>query len=268
MRKTDCTLHHGDCLKVLPRLSANSVDLVLVDPPYGKTKLGWDCRIPLPPLWAELSRGCGGPVVIMAVQPFTTVVVNSNPGEFRYALVWDKGKGSNPLLANKRPMSSHEDVLVFYGRQPTYNPQMRAGAPYKAPRTGGNRTNSVVGNGRCRDCDGAGCTCCGGTGSVGADANWFRQKSRPEGGRFPLSVMRHSIHCGSKLHPSQKPVSLMEELVLTYTNPGAVVLDFAMGSGTTGVACVRTGRKFIGIEKDAKYFEIAKRRIKEAEHAS
>ena len=237
-------LQLGDCLKLLPRLPTASVDMVLVDPPYGKTALAWDKVLPFAALWREFDRVCTGPVLVMGVDPYTSLLITSNLKDFRYRLVWDKGKGSNPLLANRQPLRCHEDVAVFYKRQPPYNPQMRAGAPYKAPRTGGNRTNSVIGS--------------------GGDKKGFVQQSRPEGGSFPVSILRHSIHCGSKLHPTQKPVSLMEELVLTYTHAGMTVLDCCMGVGTTGVACARLGRRFIGMENKKEYFDIARRRIVQA----
>ena len=177
----------------------------------------------------------------MGVQPFTSMLIQSNWLDFRYVLIWDKGKGSNPLLANKQPMRSHEDIVVFYRKQPIYNPQMKPGTPYTPPRTGGGRTNRITG--------------------ATSDSAGFRQATKDTSKRFPLSILRHSIHCGSKPHPTAKPVSLMEELILTYTNPGTTVLDCCMGSGTTGVAAVNTGRKFVGIEQEERYFQVAKKRI-------
>jgi site-specific DNA-methyltransferase (adenine-specific) len=234
----------GDCLTRLPRLKAGSVDLVLCDPPYGKTALLWDEVSRMDRLWQQYDRICKGPVVLMAMQPFTTMLIQSNLKDFRYTLVWDKGKGSNPLLSGKQPMRSHEDIVVFYKKQPVYNPQMTEGTPYKSPRTGGGHTNSIVG--------------------ADGDRRGFTQNTKDTSKRFPLSVLKYSIHCGSKLHPTQKPVGLMEWLIRTYTNKGGIVLDNCMGSGTTGVACKNTGRKFIGIELDQRYFGIAKERIENA----
>lgn len=235
-------LYNEDCFAVLPRLKAQSVNLVLCDPPYKKTALWWDAQLlDLDTLWKEYARICKGPVIFMAAQPFTTTLINSNSRDFRYVLIWDKGKGSNPLLANKQPLQSHEDIVVFYKKQPIYNPQMKVGTPYKPPRTGGNRTNSIVG--------------------ATADRVGFRQATKDTSKRFPTSILKHSIHCGSKLQPTQKPVALMEELICTYTNKGMTVLDNCMGSGTTGIACLNTGRKFIGIEKDAHHFLIAQERL-------
>jgi len=233
----------GNCLERMNEIPYRSVDMVLVDPPYGKTACKWDSVIPLEPMWKQLKRVTkpNAAIVSTASQPFTSVLVMSNLKAFKQSLVWDKGKGSNPLLAKKRIMQSHEDILVFcYGRLP-YNPQMRKGKPYKAPRTGGNRTNRIVG--------------------ATADAQGFKQQDN-SGFRYPLSVLSYSIHCGSKLHPSQKPVGLMEYLLKTYTNPHNTVLDFAMGSGTTGVAAKKLDRNFIGIELDPEYFKVAKKQIK------
>jgi len=238
------TLLQGDCLEEMKRIADQSVDMVLADPPYGKTACTWDSIIPLDPLWKQLKRvtKSDGAIVLTASQPFTSALVVSNLKAFKQSLVWDKGKGSNPLLAKKRIMQSHEDILVFcFGRLP-YHPQMRAGKPYKAPRTGGNRTNRIVG--------------------ATADAQGFKQQDN-SGFRYPLSVLSYSIHCGSKLHPSQKPVGLMEYLIKTYTNEGDTVLDFAMGSGTAGIAAKLAGRNFIGIELDLDYFDLAENRLDE-----
>lgn len=235
-------LIHGDCLVEMAKMGDKSVDMVLCDLPYGVSACSWDCVIPFEPLWEQYRRICRGPVVLTATQPFTTDLINSNRKEFKYSLVWDKGKGSNPLLAKKMPMRSHEDILVFYQKPPVYNPQMTEGKPYAVPRTGGNRTNSITG---------------------AKDSKGFQQ-STDSSKRYPLSIQKFSIHCGSKLHPSQKPVELMEWLIKTYTNEGDTVLDNAMGSGSTGVACVNTGRHFIGIEKDEEYMQIAIDRIQKA----
>jgi site-specific DNA-methyltransferase (adenine-specific) len=275
--KTSEKLFRGDCLTILPQLSPACAVMTFADLPYGKTKLSWDCQIDLEDLWTGLLGVCPqGPWIFTAAQPFTTTLINSNPEDFRYTLVWDKGKGSNPLLSGKRPMSSHEDILVFYRKQPKYHPQMTDGAPYAVPRTGGNRTNSLIGNGSmCLVCRGTGsvkgpapCSTCCGTGIVkGSDKAGWRQTSKDTSKRFPVSVLKFSIHCGSKLHPSQKPVELLEWLSRTYTDAGDTVLDPCMGSGTTGIACKNTKRGFIGIELDPRYYKIASTRIsKEAHH--
>lgn len=235
-------LHLGNCLDIMPTLPAGSVDMVLADPPYGTTACKWDSVLPFEPMWAGIRRVAKtqAAIVITSSQPFTSALVMSNPKMFKQALVWDKGKGSNPLLAKKRIMQAHEDICVFCKGGLPYYPQMSDGSPYKAPRTGGNRTNRITGTTK--------------------DAKGFRQADN-SGFRYPMSVLRYAIHCGSKLHPTQKSVALMEYLVRTYTNEGDTVLDFTMGSGTTGVACMNAGRNFIGIELDPGYFEIAKRRV-------
>ena len=242
MKNSRIRLYNDDCLACLPALKADCVDLVLVDPPYGKTALHWDVELSFEDLWAALRHVCSnGPWVFTAVQPFTTQLISSNLADFRYTLVWDKGRGSNPLLANKRPMQSHEDIVVFYKKQPVYNPQMTVGTPYSVPATGGNRNNAIVG--------------------AVQDRPGWRQVTKDTSKRFPLSILKYSIHCGSKLQPTQKPVALMEWLVRTFTNKGAVVLDCCMGAGTTGVAALQAGRRFIGVEINPKNFQIAKQRI-------
>ncbi len=235
-------LIHGDCLEEMKKIPDGSVDLVLTDPPYGTTACKWDTIIPFEPMWEQLKRVTkkNGAIVLFGSQPFTSALVMSNPKMFRYEWVWDKGKGSNPLLARKQPMKSHENIMVFAEKQTNYNPQMTDGKSYKIPRTGGNRTNSIVG--------------------AKSDNKDFIQKTDPTK-RYPQTIQRFSIHCGSKIHPTQKPVALMEYLTKTYTNEGETVLDFTMGSGTTGVACKNLNRNFIGIELDETYYNIAKKRI-------
>jgi site-specific DNA-methyltransferase (adenine-specific) len=239
-------LIHGECLEEMTKLPDNSVDMVLTDPPYGTTACKWDSVIPFEPMWEQLKRIAkkNSAIVMTASQPFTSALVMSNTRRFKQAMIWDKRKGTTPLLAKKRPMQSHEDIVVFcYGSLP-YNPQMSEGKPYKAPRTGSAHRSRITGNG-----------------SRENNAAWYMQKDNESGDRYPLTVLFHSMHCGSKDHPTQKPVALMEYLVKTYTNEGETVLDFTMGSGTTGVACANLGRDFIGIELDAGYFEIARKRI-------
>jgi site-specific DNA-methyltransferase (adenine-specific) len=233
------TLLNGDCLALLPTLAAGSIDLILVDLPYGTTACKWDAVIPFAPLWSQYRRVAkkNAAMVFTSSQPFTTQLIASNIGEFRYCWVWEKEQGINFLFSKKQPMKVHEDVPVFYAAQPTYNPQMTKGTPYIS---------------------GDGCT--------GETLKGFAKKviTRNEGLRFPRTVQKFNRETG--LHPTQKPLALMEYLVRTYSNEGETVLDNCMGSGTTGVACAKTGRKFVGIELDPTYFEIAKKRIEEAEH--
>ena len=229
------TLLQGDCLEIMPTLPAASVDLVLCDLPYGTTQNKWDAVIPFAPLWAEYSRVCGGPVVLNAAQPFTSALVMSNLKAFKYQLVWDKvNRYTGFLDAKRRPLRRHEDLCVF--GDGTYNPQMASGAPYVAKRSGK---------------------------SVESYNAYKVQDGINTGTRYPHSILSFPADVKKEMgkHPTQKPVALMEYLIRTYTNPGDTVLDNCMGSGTTGVACVNTGRSFIGIEKDPAYFAIAKERI-------
>ena len=217
---------------------AGSVSLVLADPPYGTTACAWDSVIPLERMWEELHRVARGDAafVFTACQPFTTRLGSSNLKELRYAWAWVKNYSTGFLNAKARPLRAHEDILVFYGRQPTYNPQFWYGKPYK-----------------------------GGCGAGGKGSDCYRPIARrttgsPDGRRYPLSVLRIARD-ETHVHPTQKPVRLMEYMILTYSSPEDLVLDFTMGSGTTGVAAVATGRRFIGIERDPRYFGIACERI-------
>jgi len=191
-------------------------------------------------MWAELKRIVkpNGAIVMTASQPFTSALVMSNPKAFRYCWVWEKPKATGHLHAKKRPMKAHEDVCVFYWKLPTYNPQKTQGRTYKPARP------ATV-----RD------------GIYGVDKGL--RMGNVDGLHYPRSVQRFSRPHFTQ-HPTQKPVALMEYLIRTYTNEGDTVLDFTMGSGTTGVACINTGRRFIGIELDADYFAIAEKRIQEA----
>lgn len=232
-------LFFGDCLDILPNIPDGSVDLVLCDLPYGTTQNKWDSVIPLPPLWQQYHRICRGAIVLTAAQPFTSVVVTSNLREFRYEMVWCKNKASGHLNAKKRPLLAHESVLVFSKKPPRYNPQKSTG---HAPANFAKR--------------------------IGWTSNYGAQRETTyDGGntdRYPTTLMPFPVvnnDSPDRCHPTQKPVELMEYLIKTYTNPGDTVLDNAMGSGTTGVACMNTGRKFIGMEKVRRYFEAAQRRI-------
>lgn len=235
----------GDCIDLMKNLQSGSIDMILTDLPYGTTACAWDVVIPFEELWKEYRRVAkpNAAIVLTAAQPFAAALINSNLKYFKQELIWSKGKGSNPLLAKKRIMQAHENILVFcYGKLP-YNPQMVQGKAYKAPRTGGNRTNSITG--------------------TKADKDGFVQQDNT-GFRYPLSVLEYSIHCGSKLHPSQKPVELFEYLIRTYSQLGDTVLDSSAGSGTTAVAAQNTGRNYIIMEKDPHYFQICQTRIKSA----
>jgi DNA modification methylase len=228
----------GDCLDVMAGIADGSVDLILADLPYGTTACRWDTVIPFAPLWAHYKRVIkrNGAIVLTASQPFTSALVMSNPKWFKYTLVWDKGYGRQPQLANVQPMKRHEDVAVFGAGRITYNPQKTPLAkPYTA--SGGNNCRSRNNH------------------SIG-----LKSVTRTYTHKTPDSVLLFAPpRWGS--HDTQKPVALMEYLIRTYTNAGELVLDNTMGSGTTGVACLNTGRRFIGIEKDPEIFATAKARI-------
>ena len=235
-------LMRGDCLELMAGIPDGSVDMILCDLPYGTTACKWDSVIPFEPLWAHYKRIIkrNGAIVLTASQPFTTALISSNMKAYRHSWVWNKRFAGNFATANHAPMKIHEDVLVFGFAPVTYRPQM---AHRDKPITNGaNRCSS--------------------------DSAKFSASSRQDGfkkvytEKFPESILLHPRERG--LHPTQKPVTLMEYLIRTYTNKGETVMDNCMGSGTTGVACVNTGRNFIGIERDDKYFAIAQQRIEAA----
>jgi DNA modification methylase len=234
-------LLHGDCLDLMAGIDAASVDMILCDLPYGTTACKWDSVIPFEPLWAQYKRIAkpNAAIVLTASQPFTTALIGSNMKDFRYCWVWDKAQPTGFLNANRRPLGVHEDVCVFASAATVYNAQKSGGHPQRKRTASRGKTTAVYGD--------------------------FAQVGKDSGtNRFPTTII--SISKGQSpnnrpLHPTQKPVALMEYLIRTYTNEGETVLDNCMGSGTTGVACANTGREFIGIEKDAAYFEIARQRI-------
>lgn len=229
-------LLNGDCLDLMEMLPTGSVDLILCDLPYGTTQNTWDSVIPFSELWAAYKRVIrrDGVVVLTASQPFTSALVMSNPSAFRYAWVWEKAAATGHLNAKRMPMKLHEDVLVFSDRPARYYPQDLQ--PFnKTVRRGHNGGNF---------------------GSSGKE-NFQEFKN------YPRSIVRFAGD-PKPIHPTQKPVALMEYMIRTYSNDNDVVLDNTMGSGTTGVAAIASGRRFIGIEKDVTYFGIAQRRIEEA----
>lgn len=233
----DVVIHQGDCLALLPALADQSVDLVLADPPYGTTRCAWDSQIDLQRLWPELRRVCRGAIVLFAQSPFDKVLGASNLPMFRYEWVWEKTNATGHLNAKRMPMKAHENVLVFYERMPTYNPQKTAGHVRKTAAKWGDGS-PVYGKQR-------------------LDGQVYDSTER-----YPRSVQVFaSDKQRSKLHPTQKPLSLCEYLVRTYSQPGDTVLDFCMGSGTTGEACQNLERRFIGMESDAAYFATAERRL-------
>ena len=233
-------LIHGDCLGAMKTIPDGSVDMVLTDPPYGTTQCKWDSVIPFEPMWEQLKRLTkkNGAIVMTASQPFTSALIMSNVKMFKYCWVWDKvNRPTGHLNAKKMPLRQTEDVLVFYRKPSTYNPQMTQGKPYTT--TGLKQSHNYGSQVKSK--------------TVCAD-----------GMRYPRDLLKISADergTVGRIHPTQKPVALMEYLIKTYTNEGETVLDFTMGSGTTGVAAKSLNRKFIGIELDEDYFNIAKERI-------
>ena len=228
----------GDCLEEMNSIDDGSVDLLLTDLPYSLTACKWDSVIDPVELWEHYYRVCkiNAAMVFTASQPFTTTLASSNIKDFRYELIWEKPQGTNPMNAKVMPLKSHENILVFYRKRPTYNPQMTQGTPYGGFSSDTAKIGEVYGSAK------------------------SKHRDNPEGTRYPKTVLRFAQERGG-LHPTQKPVPLFEYLVRTYTNLGETVLDCCMGSGTTGVAAYNTGRNFIGVEKDPTYFETAKKRI-------
>lgn len=247
----DVTLMLGDCLERMGEIASGSVDLILTDPPYGTTQCKWDAVIPLGPMWENVKRvlKTNKPSVFTASQPFTSTLILSNPGWFKYCWVWRKSRPSGFAQARNMPLKDYEDVVVFSGGVTVHASQSKNRMPYNPqglvrfnkPKTYEKTSYS--------------------------DSSFAKRPShgayQQEEGNFPRQVIDFASE-GGTVHPTQKPVALMEYLIRTYTNEGETVLDFTMGSGTTGVACINTGRKFIGIERDEKYFEIAKDRISQA----
>ena len=233
----DISLLQGDCLELLASIPDGSVDMILCDLPYGTTACKWDTVIPFEPLWEQYRRVAkkNAAIVLTASQPFTTALISSNLKEFRYCWVWEKQQPTGFLDARRKPMKAHEDICVFYQASATYNPQGLVAVQVK------NSRKNKAGNGV--------------YGAVGAE-NYMQKE-----GNFPRSVLKVGRVTHGQVHPTQKPVALMEYLIRTYTNEGETVLDNCMGSGTTGVACMNTNRNFIGIEKDETYFKIAEQRI-------
>ena len=236
-------LYHGDCLEIMPMLEP--VDLVLTDPPYGTTACKWDSIIPIEPMWKNLKRVIknNGAIVMTASQPFTTTLISSNMKTFKYCWVWVKPKGTGHLNAKRMPMNDYEDVVVFYEKQCVYNPQMVAGEPYENK---GGKTVKVNESGAT---------------TYGKFMTGGEYNKTNDGWRYPKRVISIPTVERGSVHPTQKPVALMEYLIKTYTNEGETVLDFSIGSGTTAIACERLNRRWIGIEIEEKYCEIAAKRI-------
>ena len=247
------TLLRGDCLDILPTLEAGSVDAIITDLPYGTTACAWDEIIPFEPMWAGVKYVLKprGAFVTTASQPFTSKLVMSNLEWFKYCWVWDKKSATDFLNASNKPLKQHEDICIFSEgttancspNQMLYNPQKWRSTAYIKSRTKDRRI---------------------GVWEKGNRTPFILRDSVSDVNRYPTSIIEFSNAERKQTHPTQKPVALYEYLIKTYTNPGDTVLDFTMGSGSTGVAAVKLGRQFIGIELDADYFAIATQRIANA----
>lgn len=232
---------HGDCLEVMKEIPNGSIDCVITDPPYGTTACKWDTCIPFDPMWEQLKRITkkNGAIVLFGSQPFTSALVMSNPKMFKYEWVWEKEKPTNFFQLKRRVGNFTENISVFYQEQPTFNPQMVKHKGKLVKNSPKGKHNSILTGKNKEVC-----------------------AYRDNGLRYPSNILRFNrIKLGSSLHPTQKPVALMEYLIKTYTNEGEAVLDFTAGSGTTGVACKNLNRNYILIEKEPEYVEIIKKRL-------
>lgn len=231
----------GDCLELMKDISDKSIDMILCDLPYGTTNCKWDVRIPFEPLWEQYKRVItdNGAICLFGSEPFSTLLRYSNLKMYKYDWIWEKPAGTNFLSANRQPLKNYEIISVFGKKQALYNPQFEVGEPYVEKRY--ERNSHVYGRGNRDD-----------------------YTTNNSGIRYPKSILKFNVVNNTKrLHPTQKPVPLLEYLIKTYTNEGFTVLDNCMGSGSTGVACINTNRNFIGMELDKNYFDIAKSRIEE-----
>lgn len=236
-------LYNGDCLEIMKDIPNKSVDMILCDLPYGTTICKWDVIIPFDELWKQYNRVIkdNGAIVLFGSEPFSSKLRVSNLRYYRYDLKWQKDQGSGFLNAKKMPLKDYEDICVFYKKLPTYNPQMKEGFKEWSKKDTGKSVVEHLGKKE-------------------------KEISKHSVGtkRYPTSILKFN-RTRNKLHPTQKPVALLEYLIKTYTNENEVVLDNCMGSGSTGVACINANRNFIGIELNENYFNIAKNRIEEAD---
>jgi site-specific DNA-methyltransferase (adenine-specific) len=240
-------LRLGDCLEVMKDIPDASVDAIITDPPYGTTACKWDSVVPFEPMWEQLNRVIkpNGAIVLFGSEPFSSALRMSNIKNYKYDWVWDKNKPTGMLNAKRQPLRRFENMIVFYRKQCTYNPQKtinpngvekRSLYAYNRENEGGETTGKIKKGGVSSDYEA--------DKLLPVNIQVFKKPNKPK-------------------HPTQKPVALMEYLIKTYTNEGETVLDFTMGSGTTGVAAKNLNRNFIGVEQDQKYFNIAEQRIKE-----
>lgn len=242
MENNQYKLYNNDFQKItLPQ----QVDMILVDPPYGTTHCEWDTTISFEEMWAWIEKHTGPhtPILIFGTEPFSSQLRLSSP-YYKYDIIWDKVVAGSFLNANKQPLRRYENICVFYKKQPTYNPQMTEGREENHPHKTTRKTNNVYGKHH--------------------EVPTKRTKLK-----YPSNIVRVNCRCNEcnntkRVHPTQKPVELLEYLIRTYTDSGDTVLDFTMGSGSTGVASIQSNRKFIGIEVDPEYYQLAKKRIQQS----
>mgnify|MGYP003672936046 FL=1 len=233
-------LYKGDCLEVMKTIPDGSIDAVITDPPYGTTACKWDSVIDLKLMWEQLNRIIkpNGAIVLFGSEPFSSALRMSNIKNYKYDITWNKVAITNPMLAKKQPLRCTENILLFYKKQPTYNPQMQEGKKW---HRGGKKEHK--------------------TDTLG-QSTLFNKGSDKTNLKYPKNLIEFSnANKMNNVHPTQKPILLMEYLIKTYTNENETVLDFTMGSGSTGVAAKNLNRNFIGIEMDENYFKIAEERI-------
>ena len=238
----------GDCLELMKTIPDKSIDAIITDPPYGTTACKWDSVIPFDLMWEQLNRIIkpNGVIILFGSEPFSSMLRTSNIKMYKYDWYWLKNKPQGFLNAKKMPLKNYETISVFYRNPPIYNPQGLVKIDRVVKNTGTKNSTSLKENGDK-------------TSANNAIKNVFYSQ---EFTNYPTQTLEFSNYSGKgNLHPTQKPLELLEYLVKTYTNENETVLDFTMGSGSTGVACVNTNRNFIGIEQDDKYFEIANKRI-------
>lgn len=241
------TLLRGDCLEKMSNIPDGFVDMVLCDLPYGQSKLRWDSVIPFDPLWKQINRVAkkNAAIVLFGTEPFTSILIMSNPKQFKQKLTWLKTRPTNVFNAKRQFMNWTEDIVVFYRKPPTFHPQMRTDGKFTGEKKQHTHTDRSAG-----------------IFQQTGEREGYVHKSN--GGLFyPKTVLEFSnVHHGEECyHPVQKPVALLEYLIRTYTDPGDLVLDMCMGAGSTGVAALNTGRSFVGIEIEEKYFAAANKRI-------
>jgi len=249
------SLYNSSCFDVFPKLDDNSVDMVCVDPPYGTTSINWDKVLDFNHMWQELNRIVrpNGNVIIFGSQPFSSLVICSNIKHFKYELVWNKNKCGSPGLAKIRPQKVHENILVFQreSKGATYNPIMETGDAYTRKSKKKDKEGNLVGYGSGQNTHGYGF------------GNKKLMQSNNKGIRYPKSILHASRNFSAQqtVHPTQKPTNLLNWLIMTYSNEGDTVMDFTMGSGSCGVSAKLTGRKFIGMELEKDYYDIAVKRV-------